>query len=62
MTSESPAQVHTGSHDLPVPVALDAFILRTALRGPVTEQVPASVLQLHPGLTVLLDEAAASQL
>jgi glucosamine-6-phosphate deaminase len=39
-----------------------ASILRAALRGPVTEGVPASVLQLHPGLTVLLDEAAASQL
>jgi glucosamine-6-phosphate deaminase len=37
-----------------------AEIVRTALIGPVTEQVPASVLQLHPRLTVLLDAPAAS--
>jgi len=33
-----------------------------ALEGPVTEQVPASALQKHAGLTVLLDRAAASRL
>ncbi|KIL40865.1 hypothetical protein SD70_10535 [Gordoniibacillus kamchatkensis] len=38
-----------------------ADIVRTALFGPVTTEVPASVLQLHPNLTVLLDEAAAGQ-
>ncbi len=37
-----------------------AQAIRDALCGPVTEQVPASALQLHPELTVLLDEAAAS--
>ncbi len=30
--------------------------------GPVTPQVPASVLQLHPCCTILLDKAAASKL
>lgn len=36
-----------------------AEIIRRALEGPVTQKVPASVLQLHPGLEVLLDEDAA---
>jgi glucosamine-6-phosphate deaminase len=39
-----------------------ASILRSALRGPVSEAVPASVLQLHPQLTVVVDEAAAAEL
>lgn len=38
-----------------------AEIIRRALAGPVTEQVPASVLQLHPALDVLLDEQAANE-
>ncbi len=33
-----------------------------ALQGPVTTDVPASVLQRHPNVLVLLDEAAASLL
>jgi glucosamine-6-phosphate deaminase len=33
-----------------------------ALEGPVTARVPASVLQLHPDATVILDEAAAAEL
>lgn len=33
-----------------------------ALLGAVTEQVPASALQLHPHVTVILDEEAASGL
>jgi glucosamine-6-phosphate deaminase len=33
-----------------------------ALEGPVTDTLPASVLQLHPSLTVVLDETAASAL
>lgn len=37
-------------------------ILREALQGPVTTNVPASVLQLHPAVTVMLDRAAASML
>lgn len=36
-----------------------AGVLSRALRGPVTPEVPASVLQLHPALTVLADVAAA---
>lgn len=35
-----------------------AKIMQRALEGPVSEQVPASVLQLHPALDVLLDEEA----
>ncbi|WP_427131517.1 glucosamine-6-phosphate deaminase [Pseudarthrobacter sp. S9] len=33
-----------------------------AIEGPVTEQFPASMIQLHPNVTVILDEAAASRL
>jgi glucosamine-6-phosphate deaminase len=39
-----------------------AGILAAALTGPVTADCPASVLQLHPHVTVVADEAAASQL
>ncbi|MCI8443040.1 MAG: glucosamine-6-phosphate deaminase [Provencibacterium sp.] len=37
-------------------------IARAAILGPVTPRVPASVLQLHPDVTVILDEAAAALL
>ena len=37
-----------------------AEILRRALREPVTEAVPASALQAHPDVIVIMDEAAAS--
>ncbi|WP_235886320.1 glucosamine-6-phosphate deaminase [Paenibacillus cymbidii] len=37
-----------------------AGIVRAALTGPVTPELPASVLQLHPRLTVLLDDEAAA--
>ncbi|MGO1496770.1 glucosamine-6-phosphate deaminase [Agrococcus casei] len=33
-----------------------------AVEGPVTEDVPASALQLHPHATIVIDEAAASLL
>lgn len=36
-----------------------AEVLSRALTGPITLEVPASVLQLHPRLTVLADVAAA---
>ena len=36
-----------------------AEIIRQALEGPVTEAVPASILQLHPNCEVLLDREAA---
>ncbi|MFV0264663.1 MAG: glucosamine-6-phosphate deaminase [Kluyvera sp.] len=39
-----------------------AQALKQVLEGPVTEAVPASVLQLHPSLTVIADKAAASAL
>lgn len=39
-----------------------AEMVKKVLQGPVTEELPASVLQLHPNLTVILDEAAASEL
>ena len=37
-----------------------AAIVKEALFGPVRPQVPASILQLHPDVTVVLDEEAAS--
>lgn len=39
-----------------------AEAVRAALMGPVTEDVPASVLQLHPDVTVFCDEEAAKLL
>lgn len=39
-----------------------AQIIRQACQGPVTNRVPASVLQNHPNCFVVLDEAAASAL
>lgn len=39
-----------------------ANAVRDLIEGPVTAQVPASALQLHPHVTVMLDEPAASRL
>ena len=39
-----------------------ASIVREALEGSVTTDTPASILQLHPEVTVILDKAAASYL
>jgi glucosamine-6-phosphate deaminase len=39
-----------------------ASIVAAAVEGPVTASVPASALQLHPRVTVVLDEAAAAGL
>ena len=39
-----------------------AEMVRQMLRGPVTEDIPASVLQLHPNCEFLLDAEAASAL
>ena len=39
-----------------------APIMKEMLQGPVTEQVPASVLQLHPDVTVYMDYEAAKLL
>ena len=35
-----------------------AEAVRRAFFGPVTPQVPASILQLHPDFTLVADEAA----
>ena len=35
-----------------------AEILRKSFFGPVTPEVPASVLQFHPDVTLICDEAA----
>jgi len=39
-----------------------ADIIQQALQGPITTDVPASLLQTHPNLIVLLDTAAAGKL
>jgi len=39
-----------------------AAAVATAVEGPVSASCPASVLQLHPHVTVLLDQAAAARL
>jgi glucosamine-6-phosphate deaminase len=46
--------IATGSHK--------AAAVAAALEGPVTPECPASVLQLHPRVTVVVDEAAAGRL
>lgn len=42
--------------------AKKAAIIKQAFFGPVTETVPSSVMQLHPNLTVILDEEAAAEI
>lgn len=39
-----------------------AEAIKKTLEGPITPEVPASVLQLHRDLTIIIDEAAASLL
>ena len=39
-----------------------AEIISKAVEGPVSAMVPASILQMHPSVKVIVDEAAASQL
>ena len=39
-----------------------AEALKAALTGPVTPRVPASILQLHPYVTLVADKAAMSKL
>jgi len=39
-----------------------ADIVKRALQGPITTECPASLLQTHPNLIVLLDNAAAGKL
>ena len=37
-----------------------AEAIKTMLEGPVTEEMPASILQTHPNVIVIIDEEAAS--
>jgi glucosamine-6-phosphate deaminase len=39
-----------------------ADIIREMVEGPVTSEIPASALQMHPRTTVVLDEASAAKL
>lgn len=39
-----------------------AKIIREAVEGPCSEQVPASYLQRHPNCTIVLDDAASAEL
>ena len=39
-----------------------ADAIAKTIEGPVTEDVPASILQRHPDATLIIDEAAASKL
>lgn len=39
-----------------------AEILKKVVEGPITPQVPASVLQLHPDVVIVADEAALSKM
>lgn len=39
-----------------------AEILKKVVQGPITPQVPASILQLHSDITIIADEAALSQM
>ena len=39
-----------------------AEALKQAFTGPVTPQVPASILQLHPYVTLVADKAAMSKM
>lgn len=38
-----------------------AEILKNVVNGPITPQVPASVLQLHRDVVIVADEAALSK-
>ena len=38
-----------------------ADILSKIINGPITPQVPASILQLHPDVTIVADNAALSK-
>jgi len=54
--------MHTRKLILIAKGAHKADIIRQALSGPVTTDIPASVVQLHPNCEILLDRAAASGL
>lgn len=54
--------MHTRKIVLIAKGAHKAEIIRKAVLGPVTLEVPASVIQLHPDCEVLLDPSAASEI
>ena len=39
-----------------------ADIIKKAFTGPVTPEVPASILQMHPDFTLIADEDALSEI
>jgi glucosamine-6-phosphate deaminase len=39
-----------------------AAIIEQAVFGPVTTDIPASVVQLHPNVEILVDEAAGARI
>lgn len=39
-----------------------AQAIKKMIEGPITEEVPASILQKHPDVTVIVDKAAATEL
>ena len=39
-----------------------AQAIKEMIEGPITEDVPASILQKHPDVTVIVDKAAAQEL
>ena len=42
------------------PLSDQAAILKKAFFGPITPQVPASILQMHPNFVLVADEDALS--
>ena len=44
------------------PNAAKANIVKKAFTGPVTPNVPASILQMHPDVTIICDAEAYAQL
>ena len=42
--------------------AAKAHALKQVVEGPVSVQVPASVLKLHPSLVIIANKAAAAEL
>jgi len=45
-----------------VPDERKAVAVKAALEGPVTPDVPASILQTHPNMRLFLDPSSASKL
>ncbi len=62
-TSWRRRRAYFGRHHLILVVANGADkadIVRRAFFGPVTPEVPASILQFHPNVTVVVDKEAAA--